>query len=176
MLHGYNHYYKVSKHSGVKTFTPEFVHRKNPLYYLEKGKDYLESLFNQEIKWFIPPSNAISVEALSACDQLGLNMPLVMGYRHRRFFSPWVVKNYLLSKLGLKTRRNPLLRFDRHKEIACHSFTKYSDWLDIENHYPKDRFVIATHYWEVNEFGFIKREIDKYVRVFGSVHSIAELK
>jgi len=40
---------------------PEFNHKKNQYEKIKEGKEALEKLFEIKIKWFIPPSNALTI-------------------------------------------------------------------------------------------------------------------
>ncbi len=162
MLHGYNHLYRIDKNQINKYpfGIPEFIYSENHFERIEKGKLALEKLFDVEIKWFIPPSNSLTIETVVACDVLGLNIPLVLNLKSRLFRvfldNPF---NLIQNRLNKITKQNSPLLFNNHKEILCTSYTSVTDFNKLISY--KGNEVIATHYWEVNKFPNIKLEIYK---------------
>jgi hypothetical protein len=159
MLHGYNHYYKESDDYVKYPFgIPEFLHCKNHYDRIKHGKDKLEELFNIKIKWFIPPSNKLTLETIKACDRLGLNIPLVFNLKNR-FWNVLINNpgNFIVNRLNKYSNINNPLIFENHVELLCTSFTSVTDFSNIKK--VNGNNVIATHYWELNKFPSIKGEI-----------------
>lgn len=174
MLHGYNHLYDMSQPEKHPMGIPEFAYKKDPSYFLKKGKEYLEDLFHQEIKWFVPPSNTMNEEAIQGCAKLDLNIATSIGIRNREK-TYTSVKNYVLIKYSKLRRVNRPLKYEKHYELAATSFTKVSDFSRIEEEYPMDNFIIATHYWEMNKYSFIKERVKKFVDTSEKIFSINEI-
>lgn len=174
MLHGFNHYYLPTYSSKYPFGIPEFIYSKNQFHKISKGKKVLEELFNVEIKWFIPPSNALTNETIEVCDKLKLNIPMVKSLKERRFqsllFNP---QNLILNRLNKLSNKNNVLNFRNHKEILCTSYTSVSDLTNVK----KNRnMVIATHYWEVNKYPEIKNKILSDINEYGKkIFSLNEL-
>lgn len=178
MLHGYNHAYLPSNNSKLYPFgIPEFIYTKNQFEKIKEGKEALENLFNVKIKWFIPPSNALTKETIDACDKLKLNIPLTFNLKNR--FLSILLKNpmsFIINRINLYTIYNYPIKIDNHKEILC---TSYTSVTDFNSKYVSDykNKVIATHYWEVNKFIHIKDKIiddieKKYNRCIKSMNEI----
>lgn len=167
MLHGYNHLYrqdiggKVNYPFGI----PEFLYTENQYEKIRKGKVALESLFNVEIKWFIPPSNSLKLETIEVCDLLGLNIPLVFNLKYRflnvLFSNPLI---FFVNRFNKIFSRNIPLRFNNHCEILCTSFTSVTNFKNLMKYV--DNEVIATHYWEINRHPKIREEIFKELKRF----------
>lgn len=162
MLHGYNHVYDMSDPVRFPFGIPEFVYRKSPFEYIKKGKDYLEEVFGQEIKWFVPPSNSMSQEAIDSCGKLGLNIATSIGLGARKK-SLTAVFNYFYIRYAKSKRLAPVLTYGDHYELLTTNFNKVSDFARIRYLYPKDKLIIATHYWEINQHDVIKSEILNYI-------------
>jgi hypothetical protein len=159
MLHGYNHYYYPLKSKQYPFGIPEFIHSKNQYELIKRGKNDLEELFNVDIKWFIPPSNAVKAETINACDRLNLNIPLVLNLKDR-FFSTLLNSPaaFIDNRVNRHSALNKPLLFRNHKEILC---TSYTSVTDFDSSYVKkqENMVIATHYWELLEFPHLKNRI-----------------
>lgn len=160
MLHGYNHAYLPCSNNLLYPFgIPEFIHSVNQFERIKEGKEALEKLFDITIKWFIPPSNALTLETINACDSIGLNIPLLYNLR-KRFFST-LYNNpfaFIINRINLYSNNNFPLTIDNHKEILCTSYTSITNFNKSCNRIYKNK-VIATHYWEVNQFEYIKNKI-----------------
>jgi hypothetical protein len=174
MLHGYNHYYMPCDNKLYPFGIPEFIYTKNQQQKIEKGKKALEELFGIEIKWFIPPSNALKNETIIACDKLGLNIPLVFDLKKRRIKDLFICPlNLLINRLNKYNNINYPLRFYNHKEIACVSYTSVTDFTYLQK---KKYMVIATHYWELNKYKHIKDEIMSDIKIYGDkIYSMNEI-
>ena len=177
MLHGYNHFYEYSSDNKKYPFgIPEFVYTTNQFDKIKKGKDDLESLFNTEIKWFIPPSNAITTKTIDACDKLGLNLPLLCNLKDRfintLFQNP---HNFLINRLNIISDNNYPLQFKNHLEIKCTSYTSVSDFSS-KYVSRKKNMIIATHYWELLKFPIIKEMIIKDLKFYNyKINSLNDL-
>lgn len=160
MLHGYNHYYKPSNNPLKYPFgIPEFIYRNNQYDYIKKGKEALEETFNLEIKWFIPPSNSLTLETIKACDKLQLNIPMLYNLKNRfvstLFSNPY---NFVTNRLNLISNNNLPLRFNNHIEISCTSYTTATDFNSIYVAHKNNK-IIATHYWEILKYPYLKKHI-----------------
>jgi hypothetical protein len=174
MLHGFNHYYKPTNDPFYPFGIPEFLYTNNQYDKIAKGKTELEQLFGCKIKWFIPPSNALSNETILACDKLGLNIPLVFDLKKRSLISlienPF---NLIVNRVNKYFNSNFPLYFKNHKEIKCVSYTSVSDFLNVRN---EKNMVIATHYWEVNKIPNIKIQILQDIAIYGNkIYSMNEI-
>lgn len=160
MLHGYNHAYLPHNDKDLYPFgIPEFIYTNNHFNRIKLGKETLEKLFNVTIKWFIPPSNALTLETINACDRLNLNIPLVYNLKNRftetLFNSPLA---FIINRMNLCTNNNFPISIGKHKEILCTSYTSNTDFNSAYCRFLKNK-VIATHYWEVNRYQHIKNRI-----------------
>lgn len=169
MLHGYSHEYKKIKGKWVPEciWKPEHQLRKE----IPEGKEYLEKLLKTNIRIFVPPSNRITKKGIRVIEQENLNLsgilepfgdrPLTTAYlkawAHR--WSWWII------------HRNPypyVLDLGSHKELVAYSLTPSTDYQKLEpllEFCAKIRapFVVATHYWEVNEYPNLKNRLYKLV-------------
>lgn len=177
MLHGFNHYYRPSDDKTRYPFgIPEFIYTDNQYEKIKKAKEALENLFDIEIKWFIPPSNALVKETILACDKLNLNLPLLFPLQ-QRFFSTLLRNplNFLINRLNLISTYNFPLSFKRHKEIRC---TSYTSVTNFDSSYARHRtnMVIATHYWELLQYPGLKNRILEDIREYGyKIYSLNDL-
>lgn len=174
MLHGYNHYYMPCDDKAYPFGIPEFIYTKHQYNKILKGKEALEKLFNIKIKWFIPPSNALTNETIQACDKLGLNIPQVFDLKKRKIntllFKP---QNIIINRLNKINNTNIPLIFSNHKEILCTSYTTNTNFAVVKK---KNNLVVATHYWELNKYEYIKKEILKDISLYGSkIYSMNEI-
>ncbi len=169
MLHGYNHYYLPIINNKYPFGIPEFIYCENQLEKISKAKVDLENLFNTEIKWFIPPSNSLKKETIDVCDDLRLNIPLLMNLMDRFFEvairSPYSFFQNRLNKISL---RNTPLKIGNHLEISCVSYTTETDFSSryVENSFYK---IISTHYWELNKYPSIKNKIIEDIYHYGGI-------
>ncbi|MGB3947404.1 MAG: DUF2334 domain-containing protein [Bacteroidia bacterium] len=174
MLHGYNHFYKPIVSAKYPFGIPEFEYRTNTIDYLKKGKDYLEDIFHQEIKWFVPPSNAMNTEAIESCDKLNLNIATSIGIKKRKV-NYHSLRNYFAIKYAQLRRVNYAFDYGNHYELSTISFTKVADYKKIKQEHPLDNFIIATHYWEINENTFVKDALNHYVDQVNKIFSVNEI-
>jgi hypothetical protein len=126
-------------------------------------------LFNVEIKWFIPPSNSLTKETIKACDELKLNIPLLMNLKNRLWEilkeSPSALLQNRLNKIS--NRNNPL-KIGNHIEISCVSYTTETDFDStyVSNSLNK---IISTHYWELIKYPEIKQKVIKNIKQYNGV-------
>lgn len=169
MLHGYNHYYLPTNNKKYPFGIPEFVHSNNQFERISNAKNDLENLFNVEIKWFIPPSNSLTKETIKACDELKLNIPLLMNLKNRLWEilkeSPSALLQNRLNKIS--NRNNPL-KIGNHIEISCVSYTTETDFDStyVSNSLNK---IISTHYWELIKYPEIKQKVIKNIKQYNGV-------
>lgn len=179
MLHGYTHQYKI-KHNTKGFLLPtkenlELVKRgsKKIIWVGEyswksyeqlkretkEGKEYLEDLFHTKITVFVPPSNDISKEGVKAVSECGLNisgtMYLSKFNRPVNFLS---IKNWWLKFLWriLYNKVYPyVMNYGKHKELCAYSLVPGITLERLLSQYKfcqqkNAPFVLATHYWELN--------------------------
>ena len=174
MLHGFNHYYMPCSDPRYPFGIPEFLYTNNQYDKIAKGKLELEQLFGCKIKWFVPPSNALSTETILACDKLGLNIPLVLELKKRNLNS--LIQNpinLIVNRINKYFNSNFPLNFKNHKEIKCVSYTSASNFLNIKK---EKNMVVATHYWEVIKFPNIKNQILDDIANYGNkVYSMNDI-
>lgn len=169
MLHGFNHYYLPSSEKKYPFGIPEFIFSNNQREKIELGKNALENLFEIEIRWFIPPSNALTRHTIDICDQLNLNVPLLLNLKNRLpeilYQSPLALINNRLNKVN---GNNVPLKFKNHLEISCVSYTTQTDFKSdyVRNTYNK---VLSTHYWELNKNQHIKERVIEDIKQYGGI-------
>lgn len=125
MLHGYGHQVYENEHEyNLKDYN--ILYKKT-----KEGKEYLENLFEIEIKSFVPPNHALSKEGMKAVVANGLNIVGTASLHKRFTFNPKYIIN--LAKVftfrlqhGKKPLRYPyVLDFGDHKEIYCYVITPH---------------------------------------------------
>ena len=174
MLHGYNHYYLPSENNSKYPYrVAEFIYRSDQLRIIKEGKEALENLFGVPIKWFIPPSNALTIETISACDSLQLNLPLLYPLKDR--FTANLLNNpktFFVNRFNIISNFNYPLRFKNHLEIKCTSYTSVTDFNS--NYVRRKRnMVIATHYWELLKYPELKLRIIDDIKFYNNkIHSL----
>lgn len=175
MLHGFNHIYYPCVRTGSAHGVPEFTNPElNFAVMLQEGRAYLEDTFSQKIRWFIPPSNALSKEAHEACAKLGFNLPYVFPFRLRKL-NVELLKAYSKFKLAGAGRRMASLRLKSHTEVECFGVTKASVPDALIETLPHDAAAIFAHYWEVNRFPSVRRLFDDIVGKANHLGSFNEL-
>ena len=169
MLHGYSHEYKKIRGEWV----PECIWKSEHQLKKEipEGKEYLEKLLKASVKIFVPPSNRITKKGIQMLEQENLNLsgilgpfgdrPLTINYSRAwvRRWSWWIM------------HRGPypyVLDLGRHKELVAYSLTPLTDYAKLESLLElcaeiRAPFVIATHYWEVNEYPDLKNKLHRLV-------------
>jgi hypothetical protein len=144
MMHGYSH---KDSPDGY-----EFETGTNLLEKVREGKQYLESLFDVEIKTFVPPHNALSRQGMSAVVKTGLNIvgTVSLGLQRRSIINFARAKYF---RLRWQQVYPYVLSFGDHKEVAFHSLgpSVTLDKLKADFDFARARdgdFVLATHHWE----------------------------
>ena len=188
MLHGYNHLYQVREARNVKQcvankgnlevlrakkrgedleWIPECIWKSEQQLKqeLQKGKNYLESLFSNPINVFVPPSNSIGVAGARALDALQLNLSGVIGRKKDRDWSYDYVRAYL-KRTGFYLRYNGAVypfpvRIREHSELAACSLTPLVNFEELKKQaeiYQRigAPFVLATHHWEFDQHPAMK--------------------
>ena len=159
MLHGYNH---RNYPDGF-----EFEVGSDLVGRLRRGRDYLQTIFGQPIRTFVPPHNALSRRGIEAVEAVGLNvLGSFLSFRPSR--KPWDVAtfiNYLrvtTFRVRIKRGRQARLiyphplRYKNHAEFGCHLLLPWtsSDELlagfDQAYRFGGD-YCLATHYWEIDD-------------------------
>lgn len=125
------------------------------------AKQYLQNLFENPVKVFVPPHNAISKNGLEAIISNNLNLANIVSFFNRdKWFRSSILTPTLKKKIfeyHNKCKFYPyVLNFDDHKEVHCTSLvpkTKLTNLIDKFNlAYKFDGvFILATHYWEYNK-------------------------
>ena len=159
MLHGYSHQSYPDGHEFE--VAPQLEER------LARGRGYLEGLFREPVRTFVPPHNALSRRGLRAVENARLN---VLGSFHsfRPDKKPWgfhTLRNYLLvarhrRRTG-RSRRDRLiypwpLRYKGHAEFGCQPLVPRTTLEDLLSAFEEARqwggdFCLATHYWEIDD-------------------------
>jgi len=65
---------------------------------------------------------------------------------------------FLINRINIHTNYNFPLTIDNHKEILCTSYTANTNFENSSDRNYKNK-VVATHYWEVNQFEHIRNKI-----------------
>ena len=159
MLHGYSH----------KNYADGYEFQVGPdlLGRLRRGRTYLEELFGQPIRTFVPPHNALSRRGIEALESEGLNvLGSFLSFRpSQKPWGPATAANYLrLNLYRLRTRRGrgrrlvyPFpLRYKNHAEFGCHLLLPWTKPEDLVAGFEEARrfggdFCLATHYWEIDD-------------------------
>jgi len=189
MLHGYNHLYsfecdgKVNfaikenlepcreQHKQIK-FLGEYnyqdyesLNKKTKL-----GKEYLQDIFNVNIKNFVPPSNQIGKDGLKAIVNNNLNLSGLIGKKYDRELTLKGLLTYIdrvkFAFINKGITYPKIANFVKHKELVGYALTNSTNWdkyykqLDYcnKNNLP---FQIATHYWEID--GKLQDEFYKFI-------------
>ena len=190
MQHGYDHSYHIV-HNGNRKFLskdvrdnikpidmveylPECIHKDDSQIKREicEGKEILEDTFGIKVGVFVPPSNAIRSYVVEEVAGLGMNISGTMTPAFNRKKTVKSVKLYLDKTIWhIKNKEVPypfLMDYGTHKELAgttvSPSTNKKSFSMKYEyckqNNIP---FVLATHYWELNEDEATKQYFDFWV-------------
>ncbi len=169
MLHGYSHQYKqIGGH-----WVGEYGWKPAPQLAEEtlRGKAYLETLLNTQIRVFVPPSNRISREGWEAVRQAGLNLSGIMGRWGDRpwsaeYFSAW------LKRWGWRLKKGDAypypLSLGGIQELRGHALTPVADLSALSAQVGECAriqapFVVATHYWEFPDHPAMKATLDQMV-------------
>ena len=171
MLHGYSHEYKKIRGKWIaecmwksgKQLRKEII----------KGKRYLENLLGVKIKVFVPPSNRINSKGIQVIEETGMDLSAILGPWGDRPFSlayltAWICRwSYWLLYKGPYPY---VLDLGRHKELVAYSLTPSTDWRKLIKRLKLCAqigapFVVATHYWEVNEYLELKDKLYQLVKM-----------
>ena len=148
-LHGYSH---KDNHN-----TYEFDTKEDLTGQVKHGKEYLESLFDIEVKVFVPPHNTISSKGMEAVIANGLNIVNIASFRlgkrpfHLMNIIPFIKQR--VFKLKYKRKYPYVLDCYNHKEISYYSLTPDVSYESLKEDFDFCRemngsFILATHYWE----------------------------
>jgi len=150
-LHGYSH---KNNHN-----TYEFDTKRDLTDQVKQGKEYLESLFDIEIKVFVPPHNTISSKGMEAVIANGLDIVNIASFRlSKRPFNLINIMPFIKQKafrLKYKRKYPYVLDCYNHKEIGYYSLTPDINYEKLKDDYDFCRemngsFILSTHYWEFN--------------------------
>ena len=150
MLHGYSH---RDYPRGYEFEAGEDLFAK-----VKKGKDYLEELFDVEIKTFVPPHNSLSRAGAQAVIDNGLN--ILIAYSHWPWERPFERANFVNFAKMLwfwlrygKSKRYPkALCFSRHKEFGCYTLHPRVSLQELKEGLEfaikrRGNFCLAVHYY-----------------------------
>jgi hypothetical protein len=169
MLHGYSH---KDDENGYEFVAGDTLHSK-----VREGKEYLEELFEVEIKTFVPPHNSLSKEGAKAVIDNGLN---ILGSSPTPFNRPFDIKvfTYLLKRIHFVRTNGKddvgvvypfVMTFESHCEFLCNSLipsTMLEDLiynLELAQGYNGD-FCLNTHYWEFFESENMRKDLNDFLR------------
>jgi len=166
-LHGYHHLVKNLRRfkkkfdsNDIRKIGREYLYGNNLKEITQKGKLYLEEIFNYKINTFVPPGNAISKKGLQAIIEQKLNLIGVPSLGRRILKQrPFNAYNFINSykyhtwkiKFGYQAKYPFVLNFKSHKEIEysllypssnLNYLKKEIDFIDSVN----GVFVLSTHY------------------------------
>ena len=157
MLHGYNHRYKQINGRWIGEYGWKV--EQQLLEETARGKAYLEQLLDVRIKVFVPPSNTIGKEGISAIRRASLNLSGIMGRGGDR---PWTTDYPFayLKRWGWRLFKGYAypypLALGGVKELRAYTLTPRANpdalirSLDVCAN-SQAPFVIATHYWEFSD-------------------------
>lgn len=146
-LHGITHrYYR----KGAEFSKTNFIIEEE----IEMAKKYFEEIFNKEIKYFVPPSNAISFKNLKRINGLGMKL----------IISGWPISENIIERTILMIKKLKKIEFsfrlkkyideikiNKNKMVICGTFSPNDTVETFLNRYNlKDKkdgnIIIATHY------------------------------
>lgn len=151
LLHGYSHRYYEDG--------PEFINCHMNFYQIRDGMEYLSKLFNQNIRYFVPPSNSIDVMNLTYLNQLRLSLMTSGGLTSYNKFEKFKV---FLQKI----LDNPHIISERNKHIE-NIFYQYND-VNVINSYT---FGLSDSFQDY--FDRYRRTIEKYGYICIATHYLA---
>ena len=132
------------------------------------NQELFSEYFGCEVNTFVPPSNGIAKDVSTVLDKLGVNASAVIELNFNRSIDAYSLCNYLLKiyyRLFTGQTVPIVLRYRRHKELAYNNLTPSADvdkiYKSLE-YCNKKRlpFVLSTHYWELNQNSYLKRELE----------------
>lgn len=148
-LHGYSH---KDNHS-----TYEFDTKEDLTGQVKHGKEYLESLFDIEIKVFVPPHNTISSKGMEAVIANGLNIVNIPSFRlGRRPFNLTNIVPFIKQRafrVKYKRKYPYVLDCYNHKEVGYYPLTPEISYERLKEDFDFCRglngsFILSMHYWE----------------------------
>jgi len=166
-MHGYHHlvtdlsrFKKGFNSNDIRKIGREYLYSNNLKEITQKGKQYLEEIFNYKINTFVPPGNAISKKGLKAIIEQKLNLigvPSLRRYilKQRPFNIYNVINSFKYHTWKMRYRyqvKYPfVLNFRSHKEIEysllypssnLNYLKKEIDFIDSVD----GIFILSTHY------------------------------
>lgn len=165
--HGINHEY-IKDENGQWQPETVFLNRQSLSEGMQKGKMYLEEVFNMEIKTFAAASNAVTDQCAFSLDELGMNTNSLISRHFDRSFSLDYLINYTkcnLFKLLTGMRYGGILKFQYHKELTTYEFLTYEKAMEIYRKNKKYDYplVFYTHYWNLNNDKNKQSQLVKFV-------------
>lgn len=151
LLHGINHEYKYNGEEWI----PEMLFKDEMelTNKIRESKEYLNSIFDTDIKVFVAPSNMINKEGIRAIEKSNLNFSGIIRHRDRDFsiqylmsyIKRWSYRAFTGSQYG------GVLHYPKHDELIAYYVSSFDDIMkDYENckrhNHP---FILYTHYWEL---------------------------
>jgi hypothetical protein len=156
MQHGYSHGDKVSSY--------EFRDGTNLLHKAKEGRAYLEELFVQPIKVFVPPHNSFSRKGFSAVVDTGFNIagipsfhPSVRRWRINYIFQYLKYKSFTWRYRNQSLQYPWVLKFPDHKEKGFYGLVSGVTFKSLKHSFDYTRsmqgssYCLSTHYWELLE-------------------------
>jgi predicted deacetylase len=154
-MHGYSH---VDEPDGHEFETGADLDRK-----AREGKKYLEEVLGVSVRAFVPPNNALSAAGYRAVTGAGLDIVQIVPFRPERrqlqLRHVPVLARVVVSRFVWK-HAYPyyphVLDFGDHREVAHYSLTPSVYFkrrlADLEFcHRRGGVYVLATHYWELEQ-------------------------
>lgn len=155
MLHGYYHKSENGR--------PEFVAGKNLYERVKKGKEYLEEIFNCDIRFFVPPHNEISREGVKALVKNNMGIFNIPDFFSQPFTS---IPDYIRHRIFWAKYKLPYpypLKFGKNFQIGCipvYEKRKEKEIEGILNFYKKYKnstICFAFHWWELKKFSHLQK-------------------
>ncbi len=147
MLHGYSHRRDSAGH--------EFEHDSNLREKIREGKQYLEGLFDTQIRCFVAPNHAFSKEGMLAVSSNGLDIvgapsvkarPKVIGLRHMTN----MIRLSVFRAMNKGVKYHCALSYGSHRELYCYGIVPSTGFDELrkglEFSQKKDGvFCVAVH-------------------------------
>ncbi len=160
LLHGYSHLLMGRRFEFESQDEKELSHR------VREGREYLERIFQTEVKVFVPPNNALSRAGLKAVSENKMailsaislsplkrepNIKNLSFFLKRKLFS-YKYRDILQGKFLYPYLAN----FSSHRQLDC--FSLLPERANLENLIKFSEIVkkykgilcLATHYWEID--------------------------
>lgn len=166
LLHGINHEYKLVDNEWISEMM--FKEEQVLISGIEKGKNYLEKIFDANINVFVSPSNGIENKGIRAIEKQGLNYSGIIGRHNDRDISLYYIYSYVKRwshRLITGMPYGGVLNYGKHKELIAYSIDNEKELLKTYKHCKKHDypFVMYTHYWELNRNENYKRTVHNLV-------------